>query len=148
MNLHEIFKAILDCLENKKIIHIIYEENLSVKGIIRSFSFDGNDLTLNFQEKSSVCLKISSISSICASLCCLTYEEYDQKVECMKQKVNFRPSIPSIYDIADYIEKSPRRYLNYLIFLSETITPATEEEKLCMKRIKQILYENLELEEN
>lgn len=147
MNLHEIFEAILDCLENKKIIHIIYEGNLSVKGIIKSFSFDGNELTLNFQEKGCACLKVSSISSISTSIWWLTYEEYDQKVEWMKQKVNFCPSIPTIYDIDHYIEKSPRQYLNYLVFLSETITPTTEEEKICMKRIKQILYENLELEE-
>jgi len=74
----------------------------------------------------------------------ITYEDYDL----MQVQLEAIPNqsaiwLPSEDNLNAYVVKKPEKFLEFLLWLTLTVVPVTEEAKERMRAIKRILYEKI-----
>jgi len=74
----------------------------------------------------------------------ITFEAYDL----MQEQLEVLPNqsltwLPSEDDLKTYVFKKPEKYLEFLIWLTVTVSPTTDEGKARLKAVNQILYEKI-----
>jgi hypothetical protein len=74
----------------------------------------------------------------------ITYDDYDRLQEELEEIPNQSANwLPSEDDIKTYVAQKPETFLEFLLWLTFTATPATAEGKTQMRAINRILYEKL-----
>lgn len=78
----------------------------------------------------------------------MTFDEYDALCEKLRNVENDRKDwLPSEKELIEFVEKDPEKYLDFLIWLSETTNPPKEERgQASLKAITKLLRDNIELE--
>ena len=74
----------------------------------------------------------------------ITYDAYDRLQEQLEAIPNQSATwLPSEEDLETYVTKNPERYLEFLIWLTATTTPITDEGKTRQRTINRVLYEKI-----
>ena len=74
----------------------------------------------------------------------ITFEAYDLLQEQLEALPNPSPTwLPSESDLKVYVVKKPKGYLEFLIWLTLTTAPTSDEGKARLRAINQILYEKI-----
>ena len=74
----------------------------------------------------------------------ITYEAYDRLQEQLEAIPNQSAIwLPTEEDLTVYVAKDPARYLEFLIWLSVTANPTTDDGKVRQRAINRVLYEKI-----
>ena len=74
----------------------------------------------------------------------ITYDDYDRMEEQLQEIPNQSATwLPSDEELNTYVIKKPDKFLEFLVWLTLTVAPATDEIKERLRAINRILYEKL-----
>lgn len=74
----------------------------------------------------------------------ITFDDYDRMQEQLEAIPNQSATwLPSEEELSTYVTNKPEKFLEFLIWLSLTVVPTTEDSKIRMRAIKQILYDKV-----
>jgi len=74
----------------------------------------------------------------------ITYEAYDRLQEELENVPNKKPAwLPTEDELNTYVIPAPEKFLDFLLWLTFTAVPATDEGTESLRAINRILYENI-----
>ena len=74
----------------------------------------------------------------------ITYEDYDLMQEQLEAIPNQSATwLPSEDDLNTYVIKKPDKFLEFLLWLTLTVVPVTDEGKDRLRAVNRLLYEKI-----
>ena len=74
----------------------------------------------------------------------ITFEDYDIMQEQLEELPNRSPAwLPSEEDLNTYVMTKPEKFIEFLLWLTFTAKPDTDESRIHMRAINRILYDKI-----